>query len=213
MNSLFLLLEDVSSITSESSSSSGSGSTEKLTESLKNIVKSPIFYIVIGAIVLLIILLYLLRRIVRPVPGVTKVVTRRGKIHKLIDEKSNTYFLKPFIETIGANISLREQEFTSDRLFINDGPDALYKINYTLRYQVSDVEKYFNSMNGFKDKSIIKINDELREYADNGHASDIVKEYRSREQDLLKLINKALEESGVNAVAFKINFIEPMGNK
>jgi regulator of protease activity HflC (stomatin/prohibitin superfamily) len=213
MNSLFLLLEDVSSVTSESSSSSGSGSTEKLTESLKNIVKSPIFYIVIGAIVLLIILLYLLRRIIKPVPGVTKVVTRHGKIHKLIDEKSNTYFLKPFIETVGANISLREQEFTSDRLFINDGPDALYKINYTLRYQVSDVEKYFRSMNGFKDKSIIKINDELREYADDGHASDIVKDYRSREQDLLKLINKALEESGVNAVAFKINFIEPMGNK
>lgn len=212
MNNLFLFLEEVSS-SSESASSNSSGSTEKLTESLKNIVKSPIFYIVIGAIVLLIILLYLLRRIIKPVPGVTKVVTRRGKIHKLIDEKSSKYFLKPFIETIGANVSLREQEFTSDRLFINDGPDALYKINYTLKYQVSDVEKYFNSMNGFKDKSIIKINDELREYADNGHASDIVKDYRSREQDLLKLINKALEESGVSAVEFKINFIEPMGNK
>lgn len=213
MNNLFLFLEEVSGSSEATSSSSSSGSTEKLTESLKNIVKSPIFYIVIGAIVLLIIVLYLLRRIIKPVPGVTKVVTRRGKIARLIDEGSKIYFLKPFIETIGANVSLKEQEFTSDKLFINDGPDALYKINYTLRFKVTDVEKYYYAMNSFKEKSIIKINDELREHADKGHASDIVKDYRSREQDLLKLINKALEKSGVTAVAFKINFIEPMGNK
>jgi regulator of protease activity HflC (stomatin/prohibitin superfamily) len=212
MNNLFLFLEEVSS-SSEAASSSSSGSTEKLTESLKSIVKSPIFYIVIGAIVLLIIVLYLLRRIIKPVSGVTKVVTRRGKIARLIDEGSKTYFLKPFIETIGANVSLKEQEFTSDKLFINDGPDALYKINYTLRFKVTDVEKYYYAINGFKEKAIVKINDELREHADNGHASDIVKDYRSREEDLLKLINKAIENIGATAVAFKVNFIEPMGNK
>ena len=79
-------------------------STDKLKQSLQNLVKSPVFYIVIGAIVLLIIAVYLLRRIVKPEPNQVKVVLRKGKIQKLVDEKSSSYYLVPFVDTLGAVI-------------------------------------------------------------------------------------------------------------
>ena len=213
MYNLLPFLAD-SSVTSEATSESGTASsTEKLTESLKNIVKSPIFYIVLGAIVLLIIVIYLLRRIIGPQANAVKVIVRRGKIVKLIDENSKKHFLVPFVESIGAVIPLNEQEFSSDKLYINDGPDALYKVNYTLRYKVVDVNKFYENMNSFNNSVVTKINDDLREYADQGHASDIVKDYRERNDKLIELLNKAVESYGVQATAFKINFIEPLGNK
>ena len=197
----------------EDTESSSGGSTEKLTETLKNIVKSPIFYIVIGGLVMLIILAYLLRRFVKPSQGVVKVVVRGGKIHKLIDEKSNKYFMVPFKDGLGAVVSLNEREFTSDKLFINNGPDVLYQINYTLKFKVSDVERFFPNRDNFQNFFVNQINEELRNYADKGHVQEIIKEYREYNDDLLKLLNSLTGECGVEVTEFKINYIQPLGKK
>ena len=134
-NNLFVLTSTGTGSDTSGDSSSSSGSTEKITEFLKNMVKSPWFYVVIGAIVLLIIAVYLLRRIVKPAGNIAKVVVRGGKIFKLVDENSPKYFMVPFKDSLGAVIGLDEKEFSSDKLYINNGPDALYKINYTLKYK------------------------------------------------------------------------------
>ena len=210
MNRLLFILMDESTETSESS---GGGTTEKLTEALKNMVKSPIFYIVIGAIVLLIIVLYLIRRIIKPSHNEVKVIVRSGKIHKLIDESSPKYFMVPFRDSLGAVISLNDRELNSDKLFINNGPDALYKINYTLTYKVVDVQKYFPVRDNYQNIIVIKINDKLREYADNGHALEIVESYRENADKIISLINELNEEYGVEVTSLKVNFIEPIGKK
>ena len=206
MNRLLTVLE-------EAEANNTSSSTEKLTEALKNMVKSPVFYAVIGGLVLLIIVVYLLRRIVKPSSNAVKVVVRSGKIHKLIDEKSSNYFMVPFKDGLGAVITLSEKEFGSDKLFINNGPDALYQINYTLKYKVSDVEKFFKHRDNFQNIIVKQINDELREYADNGHVLEIVQDYREHSKELLSLLNKLTLEYGVESTEFKINYIQPLGKK
>ena len=211
MNNLVLTLIDESSETT--SENAGSGTTEKLTEALKNLVKSPVFYIVIGVLVLLIIAVYILRRFVKPSHNEVKVIVRGGKIHKLIDEHSSKYFMVPFKDTLGGSISLNERELNSDKLFINNGPDALYRINYTLTYKVADVQKFYSYRDSFQNEIVIKINDKLREYADEGHALEIVKDYRDNLSKLLSLINEVAETYGVEATSLKVNFIEPLGKK
>ena len=180
MNKLFMFL---------TSSGGDSNNTDKFTDTMKNMVKSPVFYIVIGAIVLLIILVYLLKRFVTPSKDVAKIVVRHGSIYKIIDENSQKYYMVPFKDGLVASISLSEREMISDKLFINNGPDALYKINYTLSYQVSDVAKYFPVRDNFQNLVVVKINDSLREYADEGNALHIVKDYREYTKDILKIID------------------------
>ena len=206
---LLLVLED----TTTTGSGEENSSTEKLTEALRNIVKSPAFYAVIGGLVLLIIVVYLLRRIIKPRSGEVKVIIRGGKIYKLIDENSNKYFMVPFKDGLSAIISLNEREFDSNKLFINNGPDALYKINYTLKYKVNDVVKYYPYRENFQNVIVNQINDELRQYADNGHVLDIIKDYRDHSQDLVALLNKLTNNYGVEIIEFKINYIEPLGKK
>ena len=213
LNSLIIFTSTGTASGTSGDSSSSSGSTEKITEFLKNMVKSPWFYIVIGLIVLLIIAVYLLRRIVKPAGNTVKVVVRGGKIYKLIDENSSKYFMVPFKDSLGAVIGLDEKEFNSDKLYINNGPDALYKINYTLKYKVTGIEKFFEHRDSYKDEIVTKINDSLREYADDGHALEIVKDYRKCSDKLVELLNKVADDYGVTVFEFKINFIEPFGKK
>ena len=208
MNNLLLVLaEDTTNNNNEGSS------TERITEALKNMVKHPAFYIVIGAIVLLIIGVYFLRRFVKPSPNTVKVVVRGGSIYKLIDENSNNYFMVPFRDSLGAVISLGDRELSSDKLYINNGPDALYKINYTLTYKVSDVSKFFKYRDSFQNDIAVKLNDGLREYSDNGHVNELIKEYRSHSKDIVGVINSLTDDFGVEATGFKVNFIEPLGKK
>ena len=203
------LLNVLSSVNSESNNESGS--TEKLTESLKNMIKSPVFYVVIGAIVLLIILVYFLRRIVKAQANTKTIIVRKGKIYKVIDESNPKYFLVPFVDRVGAVISLNEKELNSDKLFINNGPDYLYQINFTLKYKVTNAEEFFKVMNSIEQKMIADINDTLREYADKGNALVLVKDYRENTKVILDLINKAIASHSVEAVSFKINLIQPLG--
>ena len=188
-----------------------SGSSEEITNALKKMVQSPIFYIVIGALILLILAVYLLRRIVSPRANVVTVVVRRGAIHKLVDEKSSKHFMVPFVERAGAVISLNEKELTSDKLFINNGPDALYQINYTLKYKVVDPKEFYPFNENIQNLIVAKLNDDLREYADAGNALVLVKDYRENAATILSLIDKAIEPYSVEAVSFKINLIQPLG--
>ncbi len=196
---------------SGSSSSSSSGNADAALESLKEAFKGPIPYIIIGAIVLLIVAIYLIRRFIKARPGVVKIVTRHGEIYKVIDESNPKYFLVPFTDSVGAVIPLNEQSFSSDKLFINNGPDALYQISFVISYQVTDVNTFFKYMNDFQNKACSKMNDDLREYADNGNALNIVKDYRQHMDELLKLLNDSLGEYGVKVNSFKISFVKPLG--
>ena len=119
--------------------------------------------------------------------------------------------MRPFIDKVGAVISLNEKEYTSDKLYINNGPDALYKINYTLKYKVVGPIVFYKYRDKIQELIIKKLNDDLREYADHGNALVLVKDYRSNNDLILSLINKAIEEYKVEALLFKINFIEPIG--
>ena len=202
-----------STATSNSEGSSSNGSAEGIKNALKNLVKNPVFYIVIGVIVLLIIAVYLYRRIVKPRANVVTVVVRGGSIRKLVDEKSPKYFRVPFIDGVGAVISLNERELNSDKLYINNGPDALYKIDYVLKYKVEDVQLFFKYMESFSSIIPTKINDALREYADNGRASDLINNYREKASTILGIIDGITKEYGVTSLSFKVNYIEPLGKK
>ena len=188
-------------------------STDKLKQSLQNLLKSPFLYIVLGVIVLVIIAVYLFHRIVKPELDTIKVVLRKGKMQKLVDEKSSFYFLVPFIDTLWAVILLNEKELSSDKLYVNNSPDALYKINYTLTYTIIDVSKFFPKRESFTNEVISKINDSVREYADQGHVLEIIEKYRDNSDKLVSLLNSVMEEYGAKATSFKINFIEPLGKK
>ena len=211
--SLLLLAEEATGTGSEEAASTTEGTTDKLMNAMKEMVKSPIFYIVIGALVLLIIAVYLFRRIVKPSNGVIKVVVRSGKIYKLIDENSSNYFMVPFRDSIGAIISLDEKELSSDQLFINNGPDALYKVNFTIKYKILFPELFFPYRENINKLLISKINEELREDADEGHALEIVKDYRANAQKIITLINHSAKEYSVEVVDFKVNYIEPTVGK
>ena len=187
----------------------GSGTKEQLMK----ILKSPVLYIVLGAIVLLIIVFYLVRRFIKAKPNAVTIVIRHGQIHKVVDDKNPKYFLVPFIDRVGAVISLNERELNSDKLFINNGPDALYKVNYTLKYKITNPVEFYKYVNNFQELIIKKLNDDLREYADQGNALVLVKDYRANTDLILSLINKAIEEYQVEALSFKINLIEPMGRQ
>ena len=207
---LFLLFSNVDTV---GESNDSGGTADKMVETLKNMVKSPIFYAVIGGLILLIIVVYLLRRIVKPRANAVTVVVRKGTIHKLVDEKSNKYFLVPFVDRIGAVISLGEKELNSDKLFINNGPDALYQINYTLKYKVVDPKEFFKYNNNIGNLIISKMNDDLRVFSYDCNALVLVKDYRENASKILELINQAIESYSVEALSFKINLIQPLGRK
>lgn len=190
---------------------SQSGSSEQLMEALKNMVKSPIFYIVIGLIVLLIVAFYLYRRVTTNREGNVTLVVRKGEIYKTLEGNNEKYFLVPFVDRVGAVISLKEKEFSSDKLFINNGPDALYKVNFTIKYKVTDPKEFYKFYDKIDNLMLNKLNEDLREFADKGNAMVLVKDYRENSNQILELMNKALEEYFVEVLSFKINLIEPLG--
>ena len=195
------------------SSSASEGSSGGSMESLKKLFTNPVLYIVLGCIVLLIIAVYLIRRFVKARENATTIVVRRGKIYKVLDKNNPKCFLVPFMDSVGAIITDSEKEFSSDKLFINNGPDALYKINYTLKYKVTNPKKFYKYINNLNNLLPVKLNDELRLYADQGNALVLVKDYRDNSSKILEVINKAVGEYYIKVTEFKINIIEPMGSK
>ena len=205
MNYLHVLTSTSQTATDEANESSGT--MERLLEIFKN----PVFYIVVGAFVALIIVVYLLRRFVRAIPGHVVVVVRKGKIRKLVGENDKTYYRVPFADSVGAVIQLNGNEFTSDKLFVNNGPDHLYKFNYTFAYDVVNPELFYKSIDGVQEKIEKQINDSLRLFADNGNASKLINDYRSEEKAILDVITEAMSQYGIEASSFKVNFVEPIG--
>lgn len=205
------LLSILSAATSEATSSSSGGTKESATESLKKIFQSPVLYIVLGAIVLLVIVVYLIRRFVKPTKNATTIIVRGGKIRKVLEENDKAVFLTPFRDSVGAIITKDNKVFSSDKLFINNGPDALYKIHYDLTYRVLDPKAFYPYAGRINELLNTRLNDSLRLYADQGNALVLVKDYRENASVILEVINKAIAEYQVEAVEFKINIIEPLG--
>lgn len=219
---LFLILDSTStgsdststSVPGSSGSTPQGGGTAGMKDALMGILKNPVFYVVIAVIILLIVAFYLYRRLIKARANQVSIIIRRGKIYKVVDGTNlSKYFMVPFKDRLGAVIPLNEQEFNSDKLYINNGPDALYRVNYSLKYKVVEPEEFYNHVSNFQKEAEIRINDDLREYADKGNALKLVKDYREYSKDILVLINKSLGRYGVQASMFKINYIEPTGGK
>lgn len=206
MNLISILTASSQASSASSQSGTGTGSME----SLKKIFQSPVLYIVLGVIVLLIIAFYLYRRFVKATPNATTIIVRKGKIHKVLNKDNPKCFMTPFMDSVGAVITEGVKELSSDKLFINNGPDALYKVNYTLRYTIKDPVAFYPYAAKLNEALPAKLNDELRLYADNGNALTIVKDYRTKADEILEVINKAVAEYQIEAVEFKINLIQPM---
>lgn len=196
-----------------STSEGGAGGSADSIESLKKIFTNPVLYIVLGALVLLLVGIYLIRRFIKARPNAHIIVVRHGRVHKVVDEQNPKYYLVPFLDSVGAIITDDEKEFSSDKLFINNGPDALYKINYTLKYKVLDSKEFYPHINNLENVLPTKINDELRLFADEGNALTIVKEYRQSERTIIGIINKVVEQYHIEVIAFKVNLIEPMSGR
>ena len=192
---------------STSQTSESGGTMERLLEIFKN----PIFYIIVGAFAALIIIVYFLRRFVRANPGQVVIVTRRGKVRKILNENDKIYYRAPFVDAVGAIISLSGNEFTSDKLFVNNGPDHLYRFNYTLLYNVTNPELFYKNFDGIQEKIEKQINDSLRFYVDQGNASKLINDYRSEEKNILSVINESINQFGAVVASFKVNYIEPIG--
>ena len=202
------------SVPASSGSSSQGGGTDGMKDALMGILKNPVFYVVIAIIILLIVAFYLYRRLIKARANQVSIIVRGGKIYKVVDGTNlSKYFMVPFKDRLGAVIPLNEQEFNSDKLYINNGPDALYRVNYSLKYKVVEPEEFYNHVSSFQKEAEIRINDDLREFADKGNALKLVKDYREYSKDILVLINKSLGRYGVQASMFKINYIEPTGGK
>ena len=182
-------------------------------DKIKEVFTRPYVYIVLAAIVLLIVAFYIIRRFVKAKHNASIIIVRDGKIYKVVDECNPKYFRVPFKDTIGAVISHDDQYFSSDKLFINNGPDHLYKISYTLTYRVDDPKVFFKFVNKINEVLPVRINDELRLFADKGNALAIVKDYRTNSDKLLEIINNSVKDCSIKVSEFKINAIEPIGNK
>lgn len=204
-------MEDLLLLTSTSATTDEEGQTSGALEKLMSVFKNPILYIVIGAFVALILIIYLLRRFTRANPGFVVVIARKGKIRKILNENDKTYYRVPFVDSIGAVLPLNETNFTSDKLFINNGPDRLYKFNYTFAYKIINPELCYKHLNGLQETIEKRINDSLRLFADDGNAQMLINDYRSNEKDILKVINGSIGELGIEATGFKVDYIEPMG--
>ena len=185
--------------------------TNGLKEKILDILKSPYFYIILGLIALLLIAFFLLKRFIKGKNGFVIVVVRKGKIHKLIGATDSPYYLVPFVDSIGAYVSLGENSLVSENLFINDGPNNLYKIKYRLTYKVNDVNLFFSSRFNAKELIETRINDNLRAFAENGNVSTLILDYRVREEEILSIINESISDLGVVALEYKTSYIEPLG--
>lgn len=200
-------------LAAETSESAAAAENTGTMDKLKEIFKNPVLYIVLGSLVLLILLVYFLRRFVKARPNAATIIVRRGKVYKILDEKNPKCFMVPFVDHIGAVISNDEKEFSSDKLFINNGPDALYKINYTLKYRVIDPAKFYPFIDKLNNELPVRLNDELRLFADQGNALMLVNDYRDHTSEILEVINKAVSDYQIEIFSFKFNIIEPMGRK
>lgn len=205
-------MKDVLLLTSTSEANTGeAGQTNGTVEKLMEIFKNPVFYIVISVLLGLILIVYLLRRLTRAKSGYVVVIVRKGRITKILNENDGYYYRVPIVDAIGATIALSNNTFTSEKLFVNNGPDRLYKINYTFTYNVINPEPCFQHLDGIQETVETRINDSLRLFADNGNALMLIKDYRSCEVNILNTISESIKDLGLVAASFKVNYIEPMG--
>ena len=204
MNNLLLTILDEATSGDSTSSSSA-------TSSMKALFTKPSTYIVIGAIILLILLFYFIKRFVKAPANTAVIIERKGQFYKLLDANNPKAFLVPFSDRVVASVPLNEIELNSDKLFINNGPDALYKITYNLKYKVIDAKAAYKTLNNFESYAIDKINDTLREFSDAKGADIILKAFVENKNEIINVLNKAFEDNSIEVTFMKIKAIEPLG--
>lgn len=90
---------------------------------------------------------------------------------------------------------------------------TLYNINYTRKYKITNFKEFFKYIDKIQNLLLVKLNDELRLYADQGNALILVRDYRENANKILEVINKAVSEFSIEVTEFKINIVEPIGRK
>ncbi|MCQ2800977.1 MAG: SPFH domain-containing protein, partial [Bacilli bacterium] len=151
-----------------------------------------------------------IRRFMKGAPN-TATVVKNGNNTKILVESNKRYFLKPFIEKVAVTLPLYEQETESDQLFINDGPDKLYKVRYDMKFKVVDAEKFYPFYNNFNKFFENTINEKLRAYSEEKSAAFIIKDFSKNKADIVNYLNEVLKENAVEIIDMKIKAIEPVG--
>lgn len=206
-----MLLNILASSGSEATSSTADSGASL--ESLGEIFKNPILWAVVGGIVVLILIVYILRRIVRPQAGVWKIIERGGKLHKIIDGNSKLIFMIPVKDKMIASVADNTKNFASDKLYINDGPDALYKLTYAIEYKVKDINNFYPIIERLDNTLAERINDDLRTFADMNGAELILRSFKENKDKIIAALNESFDKNGIEILGFKIKSIEPLGKK
>ncbi len=79
------------------------------------------------------------------------------------------------------------------------------------KYKVTNPKEFYKYLDKIQNILPVRLNDELRLYANQGNALVLVKDYRENTKSIIEVINKAVVEYSVEVTDFKINIIEPMG--
>ena len=138
---------------------------------------------------------------------------RKGEVIRVLDSKNPKAFLVPFKDKLGATITLESKTFTSDKLFINNGPDYLYKITYTIKYDIVNPKTFYPILNKFDSYAVDKINDDLRLFSEKNGADLILKNYLDNKGKIIETLNKFFKNDAIRVIDFKISAIEPIGSK
>lgn len=85
----------------------------------------------------------------------------------------------------------------------SSGPDALYKINYALKYKATNPKEFYKYLDKIQNILPVRLNDELRLYADQGYALVLIKDYRENAKSIIEVINKAVAEYSIEVTDFK----------
>lgn len=209
------MLKLINLLTSVNSSDSAGepANTDDALASLTEIFKNPVFWYVIIGIVALILIIYILRRIVRPQAGTWKIIERGGKLHKIIDGNGKLAFMLPVKDKLVATVAQNTKNFASDKLYINNGPDALYKVTYAMDYQVNDINKFYPIIARLENTLVEKVNDDLRSFSDTNGADVILKNFANEKARIISALCDSFADLGIEVIGFKIKSIEPLGKK
>lgn len=94
-----------------------------------------------------------------------------------------------------------------------NGLDALHKINYTLKYKVTNPKEFYKYLDKIQNILPVRPNYELRLYADQGNALVLIKDYRENTKSIIEVINKAVAEYSIEVTDFKLILLSQWTNK
>jgi len=104
---------------------------------------------------------------------------------------------------------MENNNFSSDQLKVNDGPDKLYQISFSFTYDVVDIEKFFAAKSTNLDNHFItKVNEVMRQFVYDGNADTLLRKYLDEGEKLRDIVNDALGSFGIQVKSFNVNTIQ-----